>query len=182
VSGGTSQFVLTVQGYSGHRCASAPATLCLLGEYSGDQSQLIFTAFDPVKGRGPEMLRVATKPGFRYNWDVSPDGSQVAISFPAGENRIRVFPLAGAPRDVVVNGWYGFDSGPDWSSDGKGFYVSSLSPTGVTLLYINLNGEAVALWEQKGGLHAWGLPSLDGRRLAILGYTMDSNIWLLENF
>jgi Tol biopolymer transport system component len=183
VSGGASQFVLAAHGYAGHRCARAPATLCLLGEQSGDQEQLIFTAFDPVKGRGREMVRVATKPGFGYNWDLSPDGSQLAISFPAGENRIRMLALAGgAPRDLVVNGWYGFNSGPDWSPDGKGFYVSSLSPRGATLLYIDLNGHASALWEQKGGLRTWGVSSLDGRHLAMLGYTMDSNIWMLENF
>jgi eukaryotic-like serine/threonine-protein kinase len=183
VSGGASQFVLTAHGYSGHRCALAPATLCLLGEHSSDQTQLIFTAFDPVKGRGREMVRVATNPGSRYNWDLSPDGSQLALSFPAGENRIRLLPLAGgAPRDLVVNGRFGLDSGPDWSPGGKGFYASSLSPTAVTLLYIDLNGDAHALWEQKGGLHAWGIPSFDGRHLAMLVYTMDSNIWMLENF
>ena len=183
VSGGASKLVLTANGYSGHRCARAPATLCLLGEQTGDQRQLIFTAFDPIKGRGREVMRVATKPGFGYNWDLSPDGSQLAISFPAGENRIRLFALAGGPpHDLVVNGWYGFNSGPDWSADPKGFYVSSLSPRGATLLYIDLNGHANALWEQIGGLRTWALPSPDGRHLAILGYTMDSNIWMLENF
>jgi Tol biopolymer transport system component len=183
VRGGASQFVLTAHGYSGHRCARAPATLCLLGEQTGDQTQLIFTAFDPVKGRGREMVRVSIKPGFRYNWDLSPDGSQIAILFPAGENRIRLLSLTGgSPRDLVVNGWYGFDSGPDWSPGGKGFFISSLSPIGATLLHIDLNGAASALWEQKGGLHIWGVPSLDGRHLAMLGYTMDSNVWLLENF
>ena len=47
---------------------------------------------------------------------------------------------------------------------------------------IDLNGHANALWEQKGGLRTWGVPSHDGRHLAMLGYTMDSNIWMLENF
>jgi len=153
VSGGVSQLVLTAHGYAGHRCARGPASLCLVGEQTGDQRELIFTAFDPIKGRGREVMRVATKPGLGYNWDVSPDGSRLAISFPAGENRIRLLPLArGVSRDLVVNGWYGFNSGPDWSSDGKGFYVSSLSPRSATLLYIDLNGHARALWEQKGGL------------------------------
>jgi Tol biopolymer transport system component len=183
VSGGASQLVLTARGYGGHRCARAPATLCLLGEQTGDQRQLIFTAFDPVKGRGREVMRVATEPGFAYNWDLSPNGLQIAISFPAGENRIRLLSLAGGvPRDLVVNGWYGFNSGPDWSPAAKGFYVSSVSPMGATLLYIDLNGHANALWEQKGGLRTWGVPSHDGRHLAMLGYTMDSNIWMLENF
>lgn len=162
VSGGASQLVLTAHGYTGHRCARAPATLCLLGEQTGDQRQLIFTAFDPIKGRGREVLRVATEPGFGYNWDLSPNGAQLAISFPAGENRIRLLALeGGASRDLVVNGWYGFNSGPDWSPGGKGFYVSSLSPRGATLLYIDLNGHANALWEQKGGLrHGASLPSM----------------------
>jgi hypothetical protein len=52
----------------------------------------------------------------------------------------------------------------------------------VTLLYIDLNGHASAVWEQKGGVQTWGVPSPDARHLAILGYTVDSNVWMLENF
>ncbi len=63
VSGGPSQLVLTAHGVTGHRCARAPATLCLVGEQTEDQKQLVFTAFDPVKGRGREVTRIATDPG-----------------------------------------------------------------------------------------------------------------------
>jgi Tol biopolymer transport system component len=161
--------------------------LCLVGEQSEDQKQLIFTAFDPLKGKDREVMRIPTNPGFAYNsmyrWDLSPDGSQLAISYPAGENRIRLVPLrGGAPRDLVINGWNGFNEGPDWSPNGKGFYLSSSSPRGATLLYVDLKGHATALWEQKGGASTWGVPSPDGRHLAILGYTMDSNVWMIENF
>jgi hypothetical protein len=38
------------------------------------------------------------------------------------------------------------------------------------------------MWEQKGSYAAWGVPSLDGRHLAILAYTVDSSVWMLENF
>ena len=31
-------------------------------------------------------------------------------------------------------------------------------------------------------LKRWGAPSPDGRHLAILGGTQDSNVWMLENF
>jgi serine/threonine protein kinase/Tol biopolymer transport system component len=183
VSGGPSQLVLTSHSLVDHRCARAPATLCLVGERTEDQKQWAFTAFDALRGRGREVTRIATKPGFGYNWDLSPDGSQIAMLFPAGENHIRLLPLAaGAPRDLVVNGWYGFTNGPDWAPDGKGFYVGSSSPRGATLLYIDLNGHASALWEQKGSFTAWGVPAPDGRHLAILGYTVDSNVWMLENF
>ena len=183
VSAGPSQVVLTAHGWYDHRCARAPATLCLLGELTDDQKQVVLTAFDPMKGRGREVTRVATNPGFVYNWDLSPDGSQIALQFPNGENRIRLLPTAvGVPRDLVVSGWYGFRYGPDWAPDGKGFYVGSSSPTGATLLYIDLEGRASPVWEQQGSLGTWGVASPDGRHLAILGYTVDSNVWMLENF
>ena len=183
VSGGPSQFVLTTHRLVDHRCARAPATLCLMGEQTEDLKQVVFTAFDPVKGRGREVTRITTDPRFQYNWDLSPDGSQIAIAFPAGENRIRLLPVAGGgSRDVVVNGWSGFNEGPDWTPDGKGFYVSSSSPRGVTLLHIDLTGKQSIVWDQKGGLQTWGVPSPDGRHLAIMGHTMDSNVWMIENF
>ena len=182
MSGGPSQFVLTAQGYIGHQCARAPTTLCLVGERVGDQKQLVFTAFDPVKGRGREVTRMATDRRSVYNWSMSPDGSQVAIVVPPGENRIRLLPLAGGePRDLIVKGWYGFRS-VDWAPDGKGFYVGSSSLRGATLLYIDLKGDVRPVCEQKGNFRTWGVPSPDGRHLAILGYTVDSNVWMLENF
>ncbi len=183
VSGGPSRVVLTAHGWWLHQCARAPASLCLVGERTEDQKQFVFTAFDPVKGRRREVTRIATDPRATYNWFLSPDGSQIAMSFPAGANRIRLLPVAGgAPRDLVVKGRFGFSTGPDWSPDGKGFYVSSVSPRGATLLYIDLKGHASPMWEQKGSFTTWGVPSPDGRHLAILGFTVDSNVWMIENF
>jgi Tol biopolymer transport system component len=62
VSGGPSQLVLTAHGWRNHHCARPPATLCLLGELAEDQKQMMFIAFDPVKGRGPEVAKIETKP------------------------------------------------------------------------------------------------------------------------
>jgi Tol biopolymer transport system component len=182
VSGGPSELVLTTHSWHDHQCARAPAKLCLLGEQSDDQKELVVTAFDPLKGRGREVARIATHPGFWYGWNLSPDGSEIAVLFPAGQNRIRLLPLRGGQaRDLVIKGWYGFNS-VDWAVDSKGLYVSSWSPSSATLLYIDLKGHVSPVWEQRGGLWSWGVPSPDGRRLAILGFTLDSNVWMLENF
>jgi Tol biopolymer transport system component len=98
-------------------------------------------------------------------------------------NRIRLLPVRGGPsRDLFVNEGYGLDWGPDWSPDGKGFYVSSSSPRGATLLYVDLEGHATPLWQQKGSYRSWAVPSPDGHHLAILGSTVDSNVWMIENF
>jgi Tol biopolymer transport system component len=181
VSGGPSELVLTGHGCANLRCARSPATLCLVGEWTEeDRKHVVLTAFDPVKGRGPEVARITVDPSKVSKWAISPDGSQVAVLF---RDYIRLLPLGGGtPRDLFLKGWSAFGAGPDWSPDGKGFYVSSRSPRGVTLLYIELNGHATAVWEQKGGLETWGALSPDGRHLAILGVTVDSNVWMLENF
>jgi hypothetical protein len=174
--------LLTAHGYTGHQCARAPASLCVLGEWTEDQRQLVFTAFDPLKGRAREVTRMLTERRSFYEWGMSPDGSQIGIIVPPGENRIRLLPLAGGePRDLIVKGWYGFRS-VDWAPDGRGFYVGSSSLRGATLLYVNLKGDVTPVWEQKGSFRTWGVPSPDGRHLAILGYTVDSNVWMLENF
>lgn len=176
VSGGPSQLVLTKRGWADHRCARAPATLCLMGEPTEDQKQTILTEFDPIKGRGREVTRISGR-----EWDLSPDGSHIV--FLTGQNRIRLQPLRGGEsRDLIVNGWYGFRRGPNWSSDGKGFYVGVSSARGATLLYIDLKGHAIPVWEQKGSFDAWADPSPDGVHLAMMGWTVDSNVWMLEGF
>jgi len=184
VSGGPSQVVLTSQGdIRNYQCARAPATSCLVGEATKDDTQRIFTAFDPMQGRGREVTRIATKALSLYNWDLSPDGSQLVMLFPAGGNRVRLLPLGGGqPRDLIVKGWPVLTDGPYWAPDAKGFYVAGPSAKGATLLYVDLKANATAIWEQTHGSVTWAIPSPDGRRLAIGGQTVESNVWMLENF
>jgi Tol biopolymer transport system component len=97
------------------------------------------------------------------------------------ESRIRILSLVGGMRDVVVNGWNGFQS-LDWSADGKGLYASSQSPQAATLLYSDLEGHAQVLWRRDGIFKTWGIPSPDGRHLAFVEWTSANNIWMIENF
>jgi Tol biopolymer transport system component len=185
-SGGPQQLVLASRGYDGnHSCARLPATLCVLGERSADRRQLAFIAFDPVRGRDHEVMKIDIDPGadLYYDWDLSPDGSRIAILRVAErEGHIRILPLAaGAERQIAVKGWGGLES-LSWAADGKGLFVSSRSQKGVTLLHVNLEGDAHPLWTQEGSGEAWGVSSPDGKKLAILGTTAESNVWMLEDF
>ena len=82
------------------------------------------------------------------------------------EGRIRILSLAGgSPRDVVVEGWSGFQS-MDWAANGQGLYVSSYSAMHSSLLHIDLNGQATLLRQQMGSFETWGIPSPNGRHLA----------------
>jgi hypothetical protein len=51
-----------------------------------------------------------------------------------------------------------------------------------TLLYVDLMGNAHALWQVKNFQATWAIPSRDGKYLAISAPTVDSNVRMVENF
>ena len=179
--GGTPQLVLRSDTYGRPRCAVAPSTLCAIAEQSEDGKPLIFIAFDALGGRGHELTRFATEAGAEYVWGLARDGTRIAV-VKNGDARIHVLSLSGqAPREIVVKGWNRV-VGVYWAADGKGWFVCALTQSGSVLLYVDLEGRATPLWEQKGNTVAYGLPSPDGRRLAIVGTARSSNVWMMENF
>jgi serine/threonine protein kinase len=189
-SGGAPQLVLEGRGIDGNSntlaCAQSPATLCAFSEPTPDQRQVVISAFDPVQGRGKELARINLRePGNRYGWDLSRDGSRLAFTeFDIREGRIRINPLAGGKaHEVNVKGWNRLWR-LFWTADGKGLVVTRVPTSGTMLLHVDLEGRAKVLWEQRllAGPWTWGIPSPDGRHLAVLGYGVEGNVWLLENF
>jgi len=199
-SGGAPQLVLEGRGIDRLACAQSPATNCVFSEATPDERQLIFWRFDPMHGRGQELTRINPQSAGsaaaklirafersghrRYGWDLSRDGSRLA--FAQGdprEGRIRILPLAGGEaHEINVKGRNDLWS-LNWTADVKGLFVGELGP-GVTLLYVDLEGRADLLWGQPYSirLYTWGVPSPDGRHVAILGFTVNNNVWMLEGF
>jgi len=165
-SGGAPQFGLETRQTILYGCARAPASLCVLTEASQDEKQLTLTACDPLKGRGKVLRSVEKDPSaFNYGVAVSPDGSTVAFSKPGeAEIHIRLLSLSGgSAREITVKGWPNL-TGLEWSPNGKGLYVGSVSPEARALLYVNLKGNTRTLWRPKptgGGI--WGTPSRTGK-------------------
>jgi Tol biopolymer transport system component len=187
VSGGVPQPVLETRGEVDYDCARAPASLCVVLEQSQDEKRLTLTAFDPLKGRGKLLRTFETHASVHdFASALSPDGSIFAISRNSdAEIHIRLLSLSGgSDREVRVRGWSGlYWMGLQWSADGRGFYCSSHSLQIGTLLYVDLNGSARILEQYKGmGGYIWGIPSPDGRYLAILNTVFNSNVWMLEGF
>jgi Tol biopolymer transport system component len=185
MTGGPPQWILTARLYGPARCARSPASLCAIAEQSTDRKQLIFTAFDPVRGRGRELTRFDIDPNASYGWDLSPDGTRIAvIKVFTRARRIDILPLNGQSTEVVmVKGW-DIVGGIDWAVDGKGLYVQSQTKqAGAALLHVDLQGNVHKLWEETNpGVPVWGLPSPDGHLLTFPHFTVDSNIWMMENF
>jgi Tol biopolymer transport system component len=96
ISGGPSQVVMEGERIESYRCASCPATVCVVCEQTPDQKQFIFSMLDPLRGKGREVARVNLKPPDPdYGWDLSPDGSRIAFTqYEEGEASIQLIPLA----------------------------------------------------------------------------------------
>ena len=181
IAGGTPQLVLKSNTYGRPRCAVSPATLCAFAEQSEDSKLLIFTGFDALKGRGHELTKFETEPAAKYAWGLSLDGTRIAI-LKNGDRRIHTLSLTGqAPREIEVKGLDHL-SGVYWAADGKGWFTSASTGTAWVLLHVNLQGNADRLWEYKGNSFAYGLPSPDGRHLAIGTWNVNRNIWVMDNF
>ena len=148
LSGGLSQVVHSEKGFANVRCARLPSQLCVVDQRV--EGQLIFSAFDPIRGKGRELARteLSAPPSSQYDWDLSPDGSQI-VGIIEGTNRLWILPLSGRgpKQEVVVNGWSRLTS-PQWSADGQGWYVPSISPPG--LLYVDQRGQARVLGRDGG--------------------------------
>ena len=188
VNGGVPQFVMQIEvarGVGGYSCTRAPASRCVVLEANQDEKQLMLTAFDPLQGRGKVLRTFEKDPSADYNiTQVSPDGSTFAVSRTGGADiSIRLLSLAGgSDREITVKGWPTLSS-LAWSPDGKGLYCGSALPQSSTLLYVDLNGNARPLWQSKGaGGLVGGVPSPDGRYLAIQNYAASSNVWMVEGF
>ena len=181
ITGGSPQLVLTANVEEWPRCARSPATLCAIAERSADRKHLVFTAFDPVNGRGRELAKSNTDATAYYHWDLSPDGTRIALlKHRAG--RVQILSLIGqAPQEITAKEWNTLSS-VVWTADGKGLFVSSYTQRGADMLHMDLQGNARLLWEHPGGIEVYGVPSPDGRYLAIRGWNVESNVWMMENF
>lgn len=168
------------KGHPEFRCPSTRAAPCVVAELV--QDQLIFTAFDPVRGRKGEVAKIEADPNFPAFWDLSPDGTRIAVGKDViMSGPLSILPVSGGPaREVSVNGWGRLDS-LAWSADGTSLFATSWSPDGSSLLRVNLSGEARLLWRETTWFERL-LPSPDGRRLALGYVTAESNVWMIENF
>jgi Tol biopolymer transport system component len=179
--GGPARLVLKAPLYGWHSCAVSPATSCVIAEHTPDGKQLIFTSFDPVKGRGRELTRLDIDPTVDYNHVLSPDGTRIAV-IKRSEGRIHILSLIGqAPREINVKNWGNLEN-VDWTADGKALLASSPTQRGHALLRVDFQGNAQLLWEQQQDLETYAVPSPDGRHLAIMGWSLNSNIWSMEDF
>jgi len=178
--GGPKEFIFESVNHQGKSCSRAPATLCAVAELSEDRSQLIFSAFDAVAGRGQELARIPLMPRMKCWWTLSPDGKRISYIEP-GKTTIHVLPLDHrSPYEINVKGWPGFSMVTS-AANSDGYFVDYKANGRITLLFVEPSGNAHLLLEN-GSDRNWVIPSRDGRRLATMDESADGNVWMAENF
>lgn len=131
-------------------------------------------------GKGRELARTSWLPHVRGDWDVSPDGSQIALPYRNPLNRkIRIVSLNHQPEKEITVKSSARLNGLTWAANGEGWYMATQTDVGSFLLYVALTGEARILRSFAGG-PTWGAPSPDQRQLAFVDQTVNSNVWLKE--
>lgn len=181
IQGGPPELVLTLR-LDGFRCATAPATLCVLSQRTPDRKQVLFNAFDPIKGLGQEIDKVDTDPSLDYAWDLSPDGRLIAVIMRLSEGVIKIRSLADHRIwTIAVKDWNELED-VTWQSSGKALFASMRREQNSILLSIDLQGRAFVLWENRGALRVYAVPASDGRRIAMFGQVLNQNMWMMENF
>jgi hypothetical protein len=180
VDGGTPEEVPIGGPLDEFRCALGAGKRCVL-RITAQNEYRAFYDLDPIRGKGRELARTRWLPGFLGDWDISPDGTQVAIpNHDSRDARIRIVSLergteASRESELVLAGLTDL-RGLVWAADGTGWFVSVDTTVGNRLLYVWRDGRFRSL----GDIQGWAVPSPDRRRVAFLDRIVATNAWLIE--
>jgi len=183
IKGGPSQEMFTAKNPVDSSCAKLPSTMCIIAERTEDHRQVVITTFDLSKGRGGELTRISVDPETDTGpIKLSPDGKRLAVIRNTAAS-LQILSLKGELlREVKIPTW-DHDTGPiTWAADSRSLYVPAAAPSGALLLHISLAGAVHVLRKNEGGPYTSGIPSPDGRHIAIGTSVKTENVWTMENF
>lgn len=168
----------TIGGYPSFRCPHTTGD-CVLAERK--EKQVVFSAFDPVKGRKSELVKVPFN-GFRISWDLSPDGTRLALSeFSYQKAEISIVPLNGAATQKISAMPWTELIAIAWAADGKSLFLASFSSRGTGIVHLDFAGHSKLLFKPNWhvlALHA----SPGGKYLAFGPVISNSNAWTMGSF
>jgi eukaryotic-like serine/threonine-protein kinase len=181
IHGGPAERVFSGARTEEFRCALQPGRRCVLR--SIEDEQFVFRELDPIRGRGAELARTAWAPFVVADWDISPDGSAVAIpNHDPRDARVRIVPLgatqAGRAEKVLnIDGLKNLN-GVFWAASGDGLFVSTAADPGGVIYYVNMQGRYNTVLESSRPVYV--TPSPDGKRVVFPDRVDSNNVWYLR--
>lgn len=187
LTGGIPRLLFPVEDLTQCFCANQASHFCVLGRPDPRTNELAISSFDPLAGQEKPLIRIPLDPGadagvgMDYAWQISPDGSTIAIAKRQG-NAIRLLPLGkGRERTIHIDGYAGLTD-LSWAVDSRSLFVSDVGLDGATLLHADLDGHAQPIWRQPQTTSFWAFSSPDARHLAISGESRETSVWMIGNF
>jgi hypothetical protein len=179
-SGGSPERVLEtpVDPMIDFNCPSRPSSSCVISRW--DQGQLIFFALDPLRGQGGEITRTKLEHRNDLSWNISQDGTHVAIGLLPG-GKIRLLDLRNRTERDIQLSMDGTLQGLCWAAEGNALFAGIITAER-QIVRIDLNGNTRLLLDANGVQVGGPTLSPDGRHLAYSEGSLENNIWLVENF
>jgi Tol biopolymer transport system component len=160
----------------GARCARRFCVLC-----EKRPTDLAFCILDPDKGKGREIFRVEKPLSSSWRWDISPDGTRIAILEYEGELQIISVPDGTVRTSATAWAGWGWFESVAWSHDGTSLFVAGKSGRERAILRVDLKGGVHVLWRHREYIDNL-VPSPDGRFLALSAASYEANVWMIEDF
>ncbi|HVO59937.1 MAG TPA: winged helix-turn-helix domain-containing protein [Terriglobales bacterium] len=184
LAGGMPRHVLTGPDFGNLNCSQTGGCFFSKGPAAGSGPGTELFSLDLSTGATKRILELKGDSAHCCAWTLSPDGQTLAVGGPVKNGTLRLISLPSmATQELVIADWSRLGSslepvsgGFDWAADGKGLFLSAdIQPSGLALLYVDLQGHARVLL--KGGNIRWAIPSPDGRYLALHTFSTVRNVW-----
>jgi DNA-binding winged helix-turn-helix (wHTH) protein/Tol biopolymer transport system component len=177
LTGGTPTVIPGLDANGEYRCPLHRGQ-CVFESNAPDHTYSFFT-LDPLSGRGKLLFHSPVSWKQIVDWDVSPDGQELAIvlQWPT-EPSIVVVGLATSRMTTIPVRTEADLKAVNWTADGRGWLVATRNPAGSDLSYVDPRGHVSLLRQTMGS--TWAVASPDGQMLAFVDQQVDSNAWHLQ--
>jgi Tol biopolymer transport system component len=172
-----------VSGYSLNKfqCKAGSDFPCLASYSEG--KEYVFITINVESGEAEELLRISHREPFT-GWDLSPDGSTLAVVH-CDDDTIRLISVpSGQEQTLHVKGWANFEW-VSWAADGQRLFVNAgfaLAGKYPDLVSVDLDGNAIVLRHAPSHWHAHIATSPDGKYLGFSSMPFHGNVWLITGF
>jgi len=182
LSGGEPRKILEGAMISNFQCAFLPSRVCLVSDTPAP-CLLVINQFDEQTGAKKELLRIQENDCFYFNWTLSRDGKYLAtarISGGHGPTLIHIREITtGRDFDLPLPSGVGAQY-IDWAADSASLWLCTVAGDALNMVRMDLTGKITSSFDPKQPDLGYGIPSPDGKRLAILQGSPRANAWLLS--
>jgi eukaryotic-like serine/threonine-protein kinase len=191
VEGGVAEQIAAAARAATLVCSKVKGGSCVMEELTPDRKEIVFTALNPLSGRGREIARIATAllpnesvcglDDVCYPWSLSPDGEAIAVHGHSSKHFELIYTKTGRRSSFNVHGWSLLDWIP-WDPGKNGLFAAAIRGQEAFVLRVGLNGETQVVSREPKDLGIYPAVSPDSRLLALMRWRASTNVWMIDSF